>query len=154
MTVQESFASVQDRPWLKVYRELGVTPAAPGIAERSLADYVEEHAEIRAAQVALVYTDNGIEITWAQLDAYANRFANLLRSLGMQRGDVLGIHLPNTPQYVAQHADEPRPLASAQTPTASAANVRVEQGCLSASGGASLWTWPLVRNGGTSAAPR
>jgi len=27
---------------------------------------------------------------------------------------------------VAQHADEPRPLASAQTPTASAANVRIE----------------------------
>jgi long-chain acyl-CoA synthetase len=100
MTVQESFASVQDRPWLKVYRELDVTPAAPGIAERSLADYVEEHAEKRARQVALVYTDKGIETTWAQLDAYANRFANLLRSLGMQRGDVLGIHLPNTPQYV------------------------------------------------------
>ena len=100
MTAHESFAPVPDRPWLKVYRELGVAPAAPEIHERSLADYVEDHARNRAAQVALVYTDKGIEITWAQLDAYANRFANLLRSLGMQRGDVLGIHLPNTPQYV------------------------------------------------------
>ena len=36
----------------------------------------------------------------AQLDEYANRFASLLRSLGLQTGDVLGIHLPNTPQYV------------------------------------------------------
>jgi long-chain acyl-CoA synthetase len=100
MTVQESFPPVQDRPWLKVYRELGVTPAVPEIQERSLADYVEDHAKNRAAQVALVYTDKGIEITWAQLDAYANRFANLLRSLGLRQGDVMGIHLPNTPQYV------------------------------------------------------
>jgi hypothetical protein len=61
-----------ERPWHRVYRELGVTGEAPQVAERSLADYVEEHAKNRAAQVALVYTDKGIEITWAQLDAYAN----------------------------------------------------------------------------------
>jgi hypothetical protein len=36
---------------------------------------------------------------------------------------------------VAQHADEPRPLTCAQTPTASAANVRIEQGGLRASDG-------------------
>jgi long-chain acyl-CoA synthetase len=98
MSTSEQFPA--ERPWYKVYRELGVTAEAPEIAERSLADYVEDHAKNRAAQVALVYTDKGIEITWAQLDAYANRFANLLRSLGLQKGDVMGIHLPNTPQYV------------------------------------------------------
>lgn len=49
------------------------------------------------ANVALVYTDRGVEITWKQLDTLANRFANLLRVLGMQMGDVLGIHLPNAP---------------------------------------------------------
>jgi long-chain acyl-CoA synthetase len=89
-----------ERPWHKVYRELGVTGEAPKVAERSLADYVEEHSNHRAAQIALVYTDKGVEITWAELDAWGNRFANLLRSLGMQKGDVMGIHLPNTPQYV------------------------------------------------------
>jgi long-chain acyl-CoA synthetase len=100
MTVQESFPPVQDRPWLKVYRELGVTPAAPEIQERSLADYVEDNVRNAPGSVALVYTDKGVEITWKQLDTLANRFASLLRSLGMQKGDVLGIHLPNTPQYV------------------------------------------------------
>lgn len=49
------------------------------------------------ANVALVYTDRGVEITWKQLDTLANRFANLLCLLGMQMGDVLGIHLPNAP---------------------------------------------------------
>lgn len=98
MTAPEQI--IAERPWHKVYRELGVTAAAPKIAERSLADYVEENVKSGANRIALVYTDKGVEITWAQLDAWANRFANLLRSLGMQKGDVMGIHLPNTPQYV------------------------------------------------------
>lgn len=100
MTAQESFPPVQDRPWLKVYRELGVAPEAPEVQERSLADYVEDNVRNVPGKVALVYTDKGVEITWKQLDALGNRFAALLRSLGMQKGDVLGIHLPNTPQYV------------------------------------------------------
>jgi len=100
MTIQETINATGERPWHKVYKELGVTGEAPKIAERSLADYVEEHAKKRAGDVALVYTDKGIEITWAQLDAWGNRFANLLKSLGLQKGDVMGIHLPNTPQYV------------------------------------------------------
>jgi long-chain acyl-CoA synthetase len=100
MTAQESFSPAQGRPWLKVYRELGVTPAAPEVQERSLADYVEDNVRNVPGKVALVYTDKGVEITWQQLDALANRFAALLRALGMQKGDVLGIHLPNTPQYV------------------------------------------------------
>lgn len=101
MTAREQIGQGStERPWHKVYRELGVSAAAPKIPERSLADFVEEHAKNRAADVALVYTDKGIEITWAQLDAWGNRFANLLRSLGLQKGDVMGIHLPNTPQYV------------------------------------------------------
>lgn len=100
MTVRELAPAVQDRPWLKVYRELGVAPSAPEIEERSLADYVEDNVRNAPGKVALVYTDKGVEIAWAQLDAYANRFANLLRSLDMHKGDVLGIHLPNTPQYV------------------------------------------------------
>ena len=100
MTVQDSFPPVQDRPWLKVYRELGVTAEPPRRSPSAASPTTSRTTRKRAAQVALVYTDKGIEITWAQLDAYANRFANLLRSLGMQKGDVMGIHLPNTPQYV------------------------------------------------------
>ncbi len=90
--------ALQDRPWHKIYRELGVAPAAPKIAERSLADILEQHARERPDQAALEYL--GITLTWQQLDTCANRFANLIKSLGMKKGDVLGVHLPNTPQYV------------------------------------------------------
>ena len=51
---------------------------------------------------------------------------------------------------MAQHADEPRPLASAQTPTASPANEGVESGGLRASGRTRLWTGPPLKSEGTS----
>jgi long-chain acyl-CoA synthetase len=41
-----------------------------------------------------------VHITFRQLDSYANRFANMLISLGLDKGSVVGINLPNIPEYV------------------------------------------------------
>jgi long-chain acyl-CoA synthetase len=93
-----AIAELQERPWLKVYRELGVDPAGPVVEERSLADYIEEHARRLGTHPAMEYL--GVTLTYAELDALANRLANVLRARGIGRGDVIGIHLPNTPQYL------------------------------------------------------
>lgn len=42
----------------------------------------------------------GVHITFAQLDRHANRFASMLLSHGFRKGDVVGINLPNIPEYV------------------------------------------------------
>jgi long-chain acyl-CoA synthetase len=42
----------------------------------------------------------GVHISFSRLDRYANRFANMLLSHGFQKGDVVGINLPNIPEYV------------------------------------------------------
>ena len=42
----------------------------------------------------------GREITFAELDKYSNQFARMLRENGFKKGDIVGINLPNTPQYV------------------------------------------------------
>jgi long-chain acyl-CoA synthetase len=42
----------------------------------------------------------GVHITFAELDRYANSFANMLLSLGLKKGSVVGINLPNIPEYV------------------------------------------------------
>ena len=42
----------------------------------------------------------GVEVTFAQLDVYANKFANMLIQNGLKKGDVVGINLPNIPEYV------------------------------------------------------
>jgi long-chain acyl-CoA synthetase len=41
----------------------------------------------------------GTEITFLELRGLVMRFANALGSLGVQKGERVGIHLPNCPQY-------------------------------------------------------
>ena len=84
------------RPWLETYRALGIPwDVLPELPAKSLATYVEEHARDRGDRIAIVYL--GRTWSYAALDALANRFAHVLRARGFRRGDVLGIHLPNTP---------------------------------------------------------
>src|SRR3974377_921445 len=44
---------------------------------------------------------DGATITYAALDDLANRIASILLSLGLAKGDRVGIVLPNIPEYVA-----------------------------------------------------
>ncbi|NVM35122.1 MAG: AMP-binding protein [Candidatus Lokiarchaeota archaeon] len=48
--------------------------------------------------MALAY--QGLEISFGELDKYSNQFANMLIENGFNTGDVVGINLPNTPEYV------------------------------------------------------
>lgn len=41
----------------------------------------------------------GMEITFQELDVLSDRFANALASMGVKKGDRVGIHLPNCPQF-------------------------------------------------------
>ena len=40
-----------------------------------------------------------MEITYQELDQLSDRFANALADLGVKKGDKVGIHLPNCPQF-------------------------------------------------------
>src|SRR5210317_84719 len=83
-------------PWQPVYDELGVT--MPEFEDRPLGAFLEDHAAQSPDAVALQYFDR--QINYRELNEAVNRFANILVSLGVHQGDVVGIHLPNIPQYV------------------------------------------------------
>ena len=93
-----AIADLQPRPWHAIYQFCGINPVLPPLEEKSLADYVEEHAQQRGSQSSMEFL--GVTISYAQLDVLANRLANRLAKLGVKQGDVIGIHLPNTPQYL------------------------------------------------------
>jgi len=42
----------------------------------------------------------GVDISFRKLDHYANQFANMLHDNGFEKGDIVGINLPNIPEYV------------------------------------------------------
>ncbi|MBD3212653.1 MAG: AMP-binding protein [Candidatus Lokiarchaeota archaeon] len=48
----------------------------------------------------MVFSYLGVEFTFKQLDEYSNQFANMLIDNGFGIGDVVGINVPNTPEYV------------------------------------------------------
>ena len=82
-------------PWLKIHEELGVEP--PEFDDRPLGVFVEEYAQSIADNCALRYHER--EISYRELNELSNRLANGLATLGVGLGDVVGLHLPNTPQY-------------------------------------------------------
>lgn len=70
----------------------------PALDERGLAEIVEAHARSAPDAPCLEYL--GVSISYGSLDRWANRFAHVLKEQGVARGDVIGIHMPNTPHYV------------------------------------------------------
>lgn len=82
-------------PWLKVHEELGVAP--PEFDDRPLGTFIEGYAESIADNSAVRYYER--DICYRELNELSNRLANALADLGVGLGDVVGLHLPNTPQY-------------------------------------------------------
>ncbi|WP_456273814.1 long-chain-fatty-acid--CoA ligase [Bacillus sp. AK031] len=85
-----------ERPWLELYpeeikKELDYTPAP-------LQDYLTKAAELYPEKSAIHFM--GKEISYRDLYDSALKFANYLRSLGIEKGDRVAIMLPNTPQSV------------------------------------------------------
>jgi len=89
-----------DKPWLKSYK-LG-----PYKLDHSLAPYSEEPlfnvldtaAQKYAGRTAILFL--GRTITYTELKNYADKFANALAGLGVQKGDKVCVFLPNCPEAV------------------------------------------------------
>lgn len=86
-----------ERFWTKSYDE-GVTDLDPKVWETSYVEAIKPTFDKFPEKHAMAFM--GVEITFGELDTYANRFANMLISSGLKKGDVVGINLPNIPEYV------------------------------------------------------
>jgi long-chain acyl-CoA synthetase len=85
----------RERPWFKhwppgVPRELEVAP-------RPLYSPLDDTASRYPEETAMIFY--GRRISYAQLRRWSMAFAGLLRSLGLSKGDRLGLLLPNSPQF-------------------------------------------------------
>ena len=84
-----------DLPWLAHYESLGII--TPEFEDRPFGSFIEEHARTQPDTIAMWYITRGI--SYEEYNNQANRLANALVKLGVCKGDVVGIHLPNIPQY-------------------------------------------------------
>jgi long-chain acyl-CoA synthetase len=83
-------------PWLGNYDRSVPTTLAP-YPNRTILDYLSDVARSRPHAAALLF--KGATVTWAQLERDSDAFACALTSLGVRRGDRVGLLLPNCPQF-------------------------------------------------------
>ncbi|MCI0521510.1 MAG: alpha/beta fold hydrolase, partial [Chloroflexi bacterium] len=87
---------LQERPWLPHYdQDVPQTIAVPRVPVPQLLRSAARRFPLRAA---LRFA--GSNLTYLRLNREANRFANALRSLGIEKGDRVMLLLPNLPQMV------------------------------------------------------
>jgi long-chain acyl-CoA synthetase len=89
--------SRREQIWKKSW-DKGLTDLDPKVWEKSLLDAFRPTFANFPNKVALAFM--GTEITFREIDALSNRFANMLIANGFKKGDLIGINLPNIPEYV------------------------------------------------------
>ncbi len=83
--------------WKKSW-DKGLADLDPKTWETNLIDAFRPTFENFPDKAALAFM--GTEISFARLNAMANRFADMLIKNGFKKGDLVGINLPNIPEYV------------------------------------------------------
>jgi long-chain acyl-CoA synthetase len=85
----------KEKPWLKFYESH--VPEHIDYPQTTLPAALEETARKYPDHPALIFKDN--RISYREYNEAADRFAAALQGLGVEKGDLVAIHLPNCPQF-------------------------------------------------------
>src|SRR5688572_4880195 len=85
-----------ERPWLRNYDE-GV-PRSITYPKVPLFHFLEESARKYPDRPCTIF--KGAVISYKEMNELTDRIAGALASLGVKKGDRVGIFMPNTPQFV------------------------------------------------------
>ncbi|TML00464.1 MAG: hypothetical protein E6G40_05960, partial [Actinobacteria bacterium] len=93
----------EHRPWFASYPD-GVPPSLAPYPEKSLYSILEDAARRHPSAPAIAFwlpgAPMGKTLTYRELLKQVEQFSGVLLSLGVRRGDRVGLVLPNCPQYV------------------------------------------------------
>jgi len=85
-----------EKPWLKSYEP--AVPPTLQYPERSLDANLTESARKYPQAPATIFMD--AKLTYAQVNALADRFAAALQQMGVKKGDRVAIYVANSPQFI------------------------------------------------------
>ena len=89
-----------NKRYMKAKANTTSRPYLPPLAERRISDLLLRQANQRPDSIALTFPALGSTWTYQQLRDQALKLGSGLKSLGLQRGDRVGIMLENCPEYV------------------------------------------------------
>lgn len=86
---------MNSKPWIQHY-DKGV-PATLEFPDITVADFLENAAKKYPDKACTIF--NGATITYKEMSQLSDRLAAGFASLGVKKGDRVGIFIPNTPQF-------------------------------------------------------
>lgn len=89
----------QIKPWLKHWPKQ--TPKHIFLPKITLQEILYQSAKKHPLKTAIVCGEK--ELTYVELDAQSNRFAESLVNLGIRKGDRVAVFLPNIPEFVISY---------------------------------------------------
>jgi len=91
-----ALAEYEKQPWVKFY-----PPNVPHdikVPEKSVTQMVDEAAEKWGDRTAVIFY--GMKFKHSEIRDFSLKFASALNDLGVKKGDIVGILLPNCPQFI------------------------------------------------------
>ncbi len=70
----------------------------PELWNKNILEALKDTFENYSEKMAFSFT--GMETTFGEIDKRSNQFANMLLDKGFKKGDIVGINLPNIPEYI------------------------------------------------------
>ncbi len=86
----------QDRPWFAHWPE--EVPRHIDYPDKSLGQIFDETCAAHPDHTAVIFLDT--KVSYRQLKGWVDSFATALQELGVSKGDVVGLRLPNSIHYV------------------------------------------------------
>ncbi|MGH2429732.1 MAG: long-chain-fatty-acid--CoA ligase [Candidatus Limnocylindria bacterium] len=93
---QPGIPAPPERPWIAHYED-GV-PAEIPIPDMPVDALLRTAAQRAPDHTALLFF--GAKTSYGELDSAADRFAHVLRGMGVEKGDRVSLHLPTSPAFV------------------------------------------------------
>ena len=87
---------MQNKPWLKSYDQ-GV-PHSIDYPDITLFGLLEQSAAKYPDRICTIF--KGAEISYKEMNDYADRMAAGFHSIGIKKGDRVGLFMPNTPNLL------------------------------------------------------
>lgn len=85
----------RNQPWLKIYDEINLV--IPEGDDRPFAEQLSHHAKDIPDAPALLFFEK--VFSYSEYDRQVSKLANALKTLGLGKGDVIGLLMPNISQY-------------------------------------------------------
>jgi long-chain acyl-CoA synthetase len=90
----------ENKRWFKKWWPEGV-PYNTIFEEKSLNEFLDKQVEKYKDRNFIWFLDSWITYkTYKHFQDYVKSFATALRNIGIKKGDVVALHLPNCPQYM------------------------------------------------------